>query len=326
MSLPYNYQVFPNVQTIEDVLGNIKLVASSNGWTIDKDDIATNQELYIHNTGNGSQNLYFSLKGSITSTVYETNNATRINTYGNTGFDSGASVNAQPGRYTDNKADLAVQFPITNQYILANGTNLVSIFDFNFSGHYYNARFLTHLFMGAIYTYKANETEGNFASSSQACFDLSTYSQYDLFVDAYFNTFIFHEQLGGYIYQSGLFYNGVKQNTVSNKVKVGINFYSHKTHSGGLTLEDIQYPRYDGMVKYNTTVSRTTLIKPIIYLNYSDSTDTYDYPIGEFPYYACKAYPYSKAGDIITAGTRNFMVFPLLQYTDANGVAFEVNT
>jgi len=68
MSLKYNYQTFNNVATVEDLLGNIKLVASANGWTIDKDDIAANQELYLHSTGNGSQNLYFSIKGSITST------------------------------------------------------------------------------------------------------------------------------------------------------------------------------------------------------------------------------------------------------------------
>ena len=322
MSSPYNYQIFPNVATIEDVLGNIKLVASSNGWTIDKDDIAANQELYLHNTGNGSQNLYFSLKGVITSTNDETNNATRINVYGNTGFDSGLAVDAQPGRYTNNSCDMIVQFPIINQYILANGTNLVSVFDFNFSGYYYSARFLPHIFIGSIDSYKDSETEGNFTSFTHSCLDDGVHNQYDSFSDSYFNTFLTHYNY----YISGLYYNGVKQNTADNKVKVGMYFYSLKTAGSDDTPEDYQYPRYDGMIKYNTTVSRTTLIKPIIYLNYSDATDTYDYPIGEFPYYACKAYPYSKAGDIITAGTRNFMVFPLLQYTDANGVAFEVNT
>ena len=322
MSLLYNYQIFPNVATVEDLLGNIKLVASSNGWTIDKDDIATNQELYLHNTGNGSQNLYFSLKGSITSTQSETNNATRINVYGNTGFDTGLTVDAQPGRYTNNSCDMIVQFPIIKQYILANSTNLLSVFDYNFSGYYYSPRLLPHLFIGAIDTYKTNETEGNFAAST-----VYTPADYDEFTDIYFNAF--HQRIySTYPYPAGLFYNGIKQNTADNKVKVGMYYFSSVTLSAYEYIYplDYQYPRYDGMVKYNTTVSRTTLIKPIIYLNYSGATDTYDYPIGEFPYYACKAYPYSKAGDIITAGTRNFMVFPLLQYTDGNGVAFEVNT
>ena len=323
MSSPYNYQIFPNVATIEDVLGNIKLVASSNGWTIDKDDIATNQELYLHNTGNGSQNLYFSLKGVITSTYNETNNATRINTYGNTGFDAGAAVNAQPGKYS-NSNNMLIQFPIINQYILANNTNLVVIFNFIFSyedAHYNNqeTQILPHLFIGALDTYKDPETEGNFISSSYY-FSGVSYPGYDWhseYLDCYFNGFY------RTIYINSLFYNGIAQNTSEYKVKIGIGFSSYLAYS--VKVYDYQYPRYDGMVKYNTTVSRTTLIKPIIYLDYSDETDAYDYPIGEVPYYACQAYPYSKAGDIIIAGTRKFMVFPLLQYTDSKGVAFEVN-
>ena len=325
MSLKYNYQVFPNVATVEDVLGNIKLVASSNGWTIDKDDIATNQELYLHNTGNGSQNLYFSLKGVITSTHNETDNATRINVYGNTGFDSGAAVDAQPGNYSsESSKGLIVQFPIINQYILANGANLLSVFDYNFSGYYDSARLLPHLFMGSTDSYKPSETEGNLLNFTTFVAQGSTT---DIFWTNYINCFS-NFGVGGssWYVVGGLFYNGGASQQFA---KEGMNYdYGFIQDSSIHTdyIKGYQYPRYDGMVKYNTTVSRTTLIKPIIYLNYSDATDTYDYPIGEFPYYACKAYPYSKAGDIITAGTRNFMVFPLLQYTDANGVAFEVNT
>ena len=327
MSLKYNYQVFPNVQTIEDVLGNIKLVASSNGWTIDKDDIATNQELYLHNTGNGSQSLYFSLKGVITSTYNETNNVTRINTYGNTGFDTGLAVDAQPGKFSTNGYEAIVQFPIINQYVLANGINLASVFDYNFSGYYYSERILPHIFIGSIDSYKSGETEGNLTCNS--LYATNADWTYEIFNDGYFSSFNDGYKAG--YNTSGLFYNSVAQQITA---KVGILKNSATGMYSGSFFHDIdnsaitthQYPRYDGMVKYNTTVSRTTLIKPIIYLNYSDATDTYDYPIGEFPYYACKAYPYSKAGDIIVAGTRKFMVFPLLQYTDANGVAFEVNT
>ena len=333
MSLKYNYQIFLNVATIEDLLGNIKLVAASNGWVVDKDDIAANQELYLHNLGNGSQNLYFSLKGVVTSTYGKTNNATRIVVCGNTGFDINSAYNVQPGYFSTNEFDTIVQFPITNQYVLANGTNLLSVFDYNLAVAYFAKRFLTHIFMGSIDSYKVAETEGNLCSSGS--YMKGNYNG-DQWMDAYFNLFGNAQYVNSInvppdpLFSSGLLYNTLGQQTSANvgiieNVAIYSNSNSNYVYDINIVVNGQQYPDYSAMVKYNTTVSRTTLIKPIIYLNYSDATDTYDYPIGELPYYACKAYPYSKAGDIIKAGTRNFMVFPLLQYTDANGVAFEVN-
>lgn len=316
MSLKYNYQTFTNVATIEDVLSNIKTVAVANNWVIDKDDIATNQELYLHNLGNGSQNLYFSLKGVITSTHNETNNATKIIVCGNTGFDTTLAYNSQPGYFSTNGYDMLVQFPITVQYVLTNITNLLSTFDYQFSGYYFSKRLLPHLFIGSIDSYTVGDTEGNLCTSGFYT-GYSIYGTEDL-SDVYVNIF---KDSSDKSVASGLLYNSVGQQPTSN---MGMSFWSYVSSGNAVGTARFQYPRYDNMVKYNTTISRTTLIKPIIYLNYSTSTDVFDYPIGELPYYACKVYPYSKAGDIITAGTRSFMVFPLMNYTDANGVAFEV--
>ena len=56
-----NYYVFPDVDSPESFLTNIKNVAVSNGWVCDKDDINSNWELYLHSNHSG-RNLYCSMR------------------------------------------------------------------------------------------------------------------------------------------------------------------------------------------------------------------------------------------------------------------------
>lgn len=316
MSLIYNKTVFTNVTTIENILGNIKTVALNNNWIVDLDDIATSGTLYMHNLGNGSQTLYFSFQAILGTTSSQTEQFYYLHTFGNTGFDSTLAVDAQPGRYSVNykaasyTGDLIFQFPIITQYVLCNGTNLCCILDFdcvsNVDGS--QGRILPHFLLGSMDSYKSGETEGNVCCFSPS-YDIVGW---DGITDGYLTPFVF----------SGISTNGLLYNSIGNSPYNSID-YETKT-AGGTTGEGSRYPLYNSAIQYNTTASRTTLIKPILTLSYATSTDTYNYPIGELPYYACMVYPYAKAGDVITAGTRSFVVFPLLKYTDAYGVAFEV--
>ena len=323
MAAPFNYQIFNNVTDRETFLNNIRNVASNNGWTIDKDDITNNQELYLHSNGNGKQNLYFSMKVENRATVSH-GSISAFYICGNTGFDTNSAWDNQPGRYSDlvigdgsgytRISNSYLYLPLNKQYILANSQmilifgDMVCVFDSNRTvGHYY---------FGAIDTYNLNDTEGNIVSAyieeeynngynrSSALFGL---------IDKY--------NRGRYC---GLLYNSENKFTPD---KLGISTF----WIGYYKSTDTNYLRgylgyqYNHAVQYNDWASRTSLIKPIVSIKDTTSTDVYFYPIGELPYYACKAYPYYKAGDIITQGTRNFMVFPILYYTNGDGVAIEVN-
>lgn len=97
MSSPFNYQVFSGVASRETFLGNIRTTAEANGWTVDKDTIASQGELYIHSTGNGHQNLYFSFK---IQQAYNDTSKKYLVWHCNTGYDGGKAWNAQPGRFS----------------------------------------------------------------------------------------------------------------------------------------------------------------------------------------------------------------------------------
>lgn len=77
-----------------DFLSNLKSVLTKNSWVVDKDDITTNDELYIHN----SKNMYFSLK-----LIKAYNDETKkcLCVHGNTGFDTTLAWDAQPGKFTN---------------------------------------------------------------------------------------------------------------------------------------------------------------------------------------------------------------------------------
>ena len=342
MAAPFNYQIFNNVTDRETFLNNIRNVASNNGWTIDKDDIANNQELYLHSNGNGNQNLYFSMK----IVTAHNSNIQYIVMCGNTGFDAGQTYNNQPGKwYETNHSEHSssygyyyyipdIGFPITKQYILVNNQLILVFFDIDTSSFYTpnicKHRLILHLGMGAIDTYKGNsDTEGNYMFIHG---DSRNYEHYNNRLDYLWPAIlgIYHSDndnasSGGLLYKGENKYNYDLGLSVRKILYIYSNGISDTSSSGSSDSYGIKGYHYNSAVQFNDWASRTSLIKPIVSIKHTTTEDVFFYPIGELPYYACKAYPYYKAGDIITQGTRHFMVFPILYYTNGNGVAIEVN-
>ena len=336
MAAPFNYQIFNNVTDRETFLNNIRNVASNNGWTIDKDDITNNLELYLHSTGNGNQNLYFSMK------IINFNDHTQyIRICSNTGFDTNNTWDNQPGRWYEtyyhhiSGYDLyssEISFPITKQYILANSQLILVFFDIDTSSFYgsslWKHRLILHLGIGAIDTYNGgSDTEGNYVFLYG--FYRRVYGSADNLYDLYtailgtFNTSS-ESSSGGLLYKDVNKYNadlGISTHKILDLTTYNI---SDRSNNDGYSYGMRGY-KYLHAVQFNDWASRTSLIKPIVSIKHTTTEDVFFYPIGELPYYACKAYPYYKAGDIITQGTRHFMVFPILYYTNGNGVAIEVN-
>ena len=98
MAQPCKVFSYTNVETEKDVLANIAVAALAGGWSIDKNAALTDGELYLHSAGNGSQNLYFSLK---LENAYDNASRFLLSVHGNTGFDASAAWDAQPGRFTE---------------------------------------------------------------------------------------------------------------------------------------------------------------------------------------------------------------------------------
>lgn len=101
MAQPCKVFTYTNVTTEKDALANIRRASESGGWTIDKDAIDTDGELYLHSVGNGQQRLYFSLK---LESAYDNPERFLLCVHGNTGFDASAAWDAQPGRFTEKLA------------------------------------------------------------------------------------------------------------------------------------------------------------------------------------------------------------------------------
>lgn len=98
MGQPCKVFTYTNVTTEKDALANIRRAAESGGWTIDKDAIDADGELYLHSLGNGHQRLYFSLK---LESAYDNPERFLLSVHGNTGFDGSVAWDAQPGRFTE---------------------------------------------------------------------------------------------------------------------------------------------------------------------------------------------------------------------------------
>ena len=98
MASPCKVFTFTNVETEKGVLANIASAAQSGGWTVDKDAVVTDGELYLHSTGNGAQQLYFSLRLEAS---LDTTPVFNLLAHGNTGFDAAKAWNEQPGRFTE---------------------------------------------------------------------------------------------------------------------------------------------------------------------------------------------------------------------------------
>ena len=101
MAQPCKVFSYTNVGTEKGVLANIAGAAQAGGWTVDKNAVDAEGELYLHSTGGGNRRLYFSLR-----LVQAHDNAERflLAVHGNTGFDASAAWDAQPGRFTERLA------------------------------------------------------------------------------------------------------------------------------------------------------------------------------------------------------------------------------
>jgi len=326
MADPFNYQIFENVQTPQDFLSNIAETVESYGWTLDKSDISNNLELYLHSNGNGNQNLFFSMKMETPTGV-----PYALNICANTGFDGGQPYDSQPGKWFQTAVEGVdivggLAFPLNCLYVLVNSQICLVFIDVN-AGNFPEAsvgRLILAMGFGAIDSFKGDsETEGNYIF----CWEVWTgYSSACSFFSAMLG-------VNDYGARVGLLYNGENKynENIGNTVCKIFRFWSRNDgtsdfdDSMGSSTWGVKGYKYRNAVQFNAWASRTSLIKPIISIYHETTEDKFFYPIGELPYYACRAYPYYKAGDIIQQGTRKFMVFPILGYTNSWGVAVEVN-
>ena len=95
MAQPCKVFSYTNVGTEKGVLANIASAAQAGGWTVDKNAVDADGELYLHSAGGGNRRLFFSLR-----LLQAHDNAERflLAVHGNTGFDASAAWDAQPGR------------------------------------------------------------------------------------------------------------------------------------------------------------------------------------------------------------------------------------
>ena len=89
----YTKYTFTSV-TNTNFLTNIKTCVLKHGWVVDKDDLTTNEELYLHNTSNN----YYSFK--LIASNDEAQEKCLI-VHGNTGFNETLAYDAQPGKFTE---------------------------------------------------------------------------------------------------------------------------------------------------------------------------------------------------------------------------------
>ena len=101
MAQPCKVFSYTNVGTEKGVLANIASAAQAGGWTVDKNAVDADGELYLHSAGGGNRRLFFSLR-----LLQAHDNAERflLAVHGNTGFDASAAWDAQPGRFTERLA------------------------------------------------------------------------------------------------------------------------------------------------------------------------------------------------------------------------------
>jgi len=315
----FNKYQFTNVATPLAVLQNIANSIVLNGWVIDKFD-STNLELYIHSTGNGSQNLYFSMKYLYYSGSYGTYYYLQI--YGNLGFNGSSAYNVQPGIFSSDYNTAMpfhnpAQFPLITQWVFVNQSGILVFLDGNFNIVYISAyplkgRWIIPIFMGSIESYKNGETEGNILVTSKT-FNLGN------------GPIIFCIWSGASdgTYSSGdLYYLGAGRTNKAMSSTVSLansnvppNYYGSGLQNRGFS--------YNTAVKMSSYTNKAPIIKPIISLSYSISGYNYFHPIGELPYYATAGYPYFLPGDVTYYGQRKFTVIEMGDYQSPYGVAIE---
>ena len=59
MAQPCKVFSYTNVGTEKGVLANIASAAQAGGWTVDKNAVDADGELYLHSAGGGNRRLFF---------------------------------------------------------------------------------------------------------------------------------------------------------------------------------------------------------------------------------------------------------------------------
>jgi hypothetical protein len=317
----FNKYQFTNVATPLAVLQNIANSVVLNGWTIDKFD-NTNLELYIHSTGNGSQNLYYSMKYLYYSGSYGTYYYLQI--YGNLGFNGSSAYSAQPGVFSSGYNTLMpfhnpAQFPLMTQWVFANQNGILVFLDGNFNIVYssvypFKGRWIVPIFMGSIESYKSGETEGNILITSKAMNVNGGPVVFSIWSGANDGSY----SSGDLYYLSAGRIKGAVSSTVSLAracVPAGSYGYISVVQNRGYS--------YNWAVKMSSYTNKAPIIKPIISLSYAISGYNYFHPIGELPYYATAGYPYFLPGDTTYYGQRKFTIIEMGDYQSPYGVAIE---
>jgi hypothetical protein len=315
----FNKYQFTNIATPLAVLQNIANSVVLNGWTIDKFD-STNLELYIHSTGNGSQNLYYSMKYIYCSHSY--GNYYSLFVYGNLGFNGSLAYNAQPGVFSSGYYcnsgqgwNNPAQFPLITQWVFANQSGVLVFLDGNFNiiNGILSGRWIVPIYMGSIESYKSGETEGNIVITVKSLISGSTSPIFCAWSGAFtapYSSYVCYSSNDMYYMGSGRI-NG----SVSSTVALWRNYSNNYVQSRGFS--------YNTAVKMSSYTNKAPIIKPIISLSYSVSGYNYFHPIGELPYYATAGYPYFLPGDTTYYGQRKFTIIEMGDYQSPYGVAIE---
>jgi len=307
---------FNNVDNDLAVLQNIADKCVLHNWIIDKFD-ATNKELYIHSTGNGNQNLYYSMK------IIDGGNHKKLHIYGNTGFNTNQSYDNQPGKWTPDYAGIGGNFfaiPLITQYLFINQSGIfialdsvlptIIVWNVPISG-----RKVVLIYVGSIESYKSNETEGNVIFDFRAA--PIPYFYTGVIYNAIFNNLYGRKDVD-YIPDTGLIY-------YFNSTKIIYSTIILSYHIGSSSVRNtIGGFIYNQAVRMNSYTNKSSLIKPIISIRHDIGGYNYFFPVGELPYYAGVHYPYYTVGTEVTYGTRKFVALPLVEYTASYGVFIEI--
>lgn len=334
----FKYYKFQNVETATQCFENLKTVAETEGWTIDKYISGEDGELYLHSLGNGNQSLYYSMTWfPFTNDYGDTAHALRV--YGNTGFDDTLAVNNQPGNYNSENVTstrhgnpndaMFITFPINCQYVFVNNSQILMFIDHFFNSFHMSdtfvldGRYIESFYIGSIDLYKSDDSYGN----------ILVYSGFTKYSDTEYDWHL----LGASTYYSNvcgaydLYYDGVKSHK-NGLLGISINIcyiYCYtKSYMEGINftreLHTVRGFNYVNSINFNDFTNKAILIKPIVYIKHSVEGYDYFFPIGELPFYASVHSPYFYVGQEVSYGTRNFVAMTYGKYNNNYGVIIEI--
>ena len=339
MAQPCKVFSYTNVGTEKGVLANIASAAQAGGWTVDKNAVDADGELYLHSAGGGNRRLFFSLR-----LLQAHDNAERFL----------LAVLRTPGKYSITSTGWWILPPVAEQIVLVCPTFVMTamrvVYTFSDGANTPYSGWVPLMF-GAADGFDA-ETELNMvlwsawsANSAMGLMLSALYvAQRDVNNEYYFcnnnygnvgllwkgdNVEKFPPE-GTYGYRTSPLASSVVRTSVTVRNVIGqvntdycltgtvnvggktINY----THKGGVCAS---VPQYNAALLQNSGTLRHMLIKPLLYVcNGADVRLA-----GELPYWAVNLHGL-KPKDRISIGSRVFMVLPDISDSDAIGLAVEV--